>query len=94
MEEIKVEFLGIGDNDQIQYHKADIIKSCVLGSNFALSFYQVDYQAIANAAEGASSLSPQDTKLIPISKVVMDLASLDILIDELGRLKEKIQSSK
>ena len=90
MGEIKVEFKGIGDNDQMQYLKADIVKACILGLNCALSFYQIDYQAVANAASGKGTVELKDAKLFPVSKIVMDLPAIDVLITELKRLKDQM----
>lgn len=83
-------FKGIGDNDQLHYEKADVFKTCRIDDNFAISFYQLDYQAVVNALSGTSSLKPEETKLIPISKVVMNFSVFKKLIEELQVLQKKV----
>lgn len=86
-----IQFAGIGDNDGIEYHKADAIKMCRLGSNYALSFYQIDYNAIVNAITKRSKIEPNDTKLIPVGKIVMDEKGFLALKEEIQTLEKNIQ---
>ncbi|MEI7637811.1 MAG: hypothetical protein WCJ37_10930 [Syntrophus sp. (in: bacteria)] len=91
---VQLRFDNVGDNDQISYSKADVVKVCVLGADVAFSFYQIDYQAMANALTGKSSLKPEETKLIPVTKVVMNRGAIETLVTELRDLLERITKAE
>lgn len=80
----------IGNNDQIAYTKIDFAKACQVGGNYAFSFYQLDYNAVANAAMGRSDLKLDDIKPIPVAKIVMNEDGLRQLLAEIKDLVEKI----
>lgn len=91
--EQSINFTGIGDNDQVPYSKIDVIKSCRVGTNFAISFYQIDYHALANSLNKISNIEPSKTKLMPLSKVVMDRQTFDRLRKELDELAKGVDKS-
>jgi hypothetical protein len=84
-------FKEIGVNDQFPYTKIDISKAVRLGDNFAVSFYQIDYQAIANVLNGQSKHSLDDIKLMPIVKVVMNKEMFNQLRDEVNTLYDLVE---
>lgn len=86
----QIQFKGIGDNDQVIYQKADVVKACRVGANFAIGFYQVDYQAIVNSLAGLSTIKPDETKLMPVSKIVLDPAAFQKLRAELNEIAAKL----
>lgn len=92
MEEKTITFTNIGVNDKIPYAKADIVKVCRLGQNYSLSFYQVDYQAVAVSIAQQSPLDPGEQRPIPVSKIVLDKLGFKMLIDELGQIQASIAS--
>jgi len=67
-----LEFAKIGNDDGMPYAKADFTKLCRINKSFALSFYQMDYQALVNALTGQSDEKPGTQQLLPVSKVVFD----------------------
>jgi hypothetical protein len=70
---VRFEIQNLGDDDRLPYAKVDGVKACRVGSNIAFSFYQFDYNALANAMAGTSKVPLSDMKLIPVAKVVLDL---------------------
>jgi len=90
-EQKQVQFAKVGENDQMPYVKIDISKSCRVGGNFAISFYQIDYQALALALNNQSSLKPGENMLIPVSKIVMDFTVFNQLREELNKLHEMFE---
>jgi len=91
---VNIEFKGIGDNDQIKYEKADICKAGRLGASYAISFYQIDYQALANSLSGSSSLKPENSKLIPVAKIVLDQEAFLRLRTEINTLHDLVFNSQ
>jgi glutaredoxin-related protein len=89
----ELHFSNVGMNDQIPYTKIDITKVCRLNENFAISFYQMDYQALAYFLNDQSSMKNQeDIQVIPVLKSVMNLQSFLQLrndINEIYNLYEK-----
>ncbi len=84
-------FTDIGVNDQIPYTKIDLLKVARVNNNFAMSFYQLDYQALAVSLSGASKISPESIKPMPVAKLVMDYPVFQQLLKELNGLNEKFQ---
>ncbi len=91
MKKQDIVFSNVGVNDQMPYMKVDIAKATRLTSNFAISFYQIDYHAVALSITGQSPLKPEETKLMPVSKVVMDIETFNRLLEELNQLKENFE---
>lgn len=89
-----IEFKGLGDNDQVKYEKADMVKAGRIGGNFAISFFQMDYQALVNALTGTSSINPADTKLLPVAKVVLDADGFNRLRNEVNTLWENVYNQR
>lgn len=94
---VRFKVQGLGDNDHLQYAKADAVKACRVGTNFAFSFYQIDYNALVNAASGVSKLKVDEIPPIPVAKVVMDpeaFSRFRIEFDSLIELLDKQQVIK
>lgn len=88
---IKIE--NIGEDDRIPYAKADLIKVCRLGMDYAISFYQFDYQSMANITKEGSSLTPENFKdrLLPVSKIVMNEQTYELFKKELSNIDDLIK---
>lgn len=94
--DLRLEVKGIGDDDRVVYSKADAMKACRIGLSFAFSFYQFDYNALANAASGTSTLKPDQVKLLPVAKIVMDpegFVRFKAELDQLVLLMEQANQS-
>lgn len=93
----QIVFTNVGENDHLPYAKADIIKVCRISDNFAVSFYQLDYQAmamnLANPDLVTSGLKkPLDNNaLISVGKIVMDLQAFQQFYGELTQIKETLE---
>lgn len=87
----KITFKNIGVNDQMLYTKVDVLKATRVNNNFAFSFYQFDYQALALSISGQSGLSPDKILPMPVAKVVMDYPVFQQLLKELNNLNEKFE---
>jgi hypothetical protein len=83
-----INFTDIGVNDQIPYTKIDLLKVARVNNNFAMSFYQLDYQAVATSLSGVSKVSPETIKPMPVAKIVMDYPVFQQLLKELNGLNE------
>jgi hypothetical protein len=88
------EFKKLGDKDGIPYTKVDMAKVCRLNKTFAISFYQVDYQALANFLMHISSVTEDQIKEIPVSKVAMDLETFENLLNQMNEIQTKIRQEK
>ena len=75
---------NIGENDKIPYIKADLVNVCRMGSEYAFSFYQFDYQSIAIVSKNGKNTPSADEfkdRLIPVAKIVRnELLKLDNLV--------------
>ncbi|TGK36257.1 hypothetical protein [Leptospira andrefontaineae] len=89
-----VEFTGIGNSDRMLYDRADFAKVCRISEIFALSFYQMDYQALANHALGVSDLDPSKEGLMVVSKIAMDRNGFLQLKKEIDEIYEKSIAKK
>ncbi|OHD55817.1 MAG: hypothetical protein A2Y33_14375 [Spirochaetes bacterium GWF1_51_8] len=87
-EEKKLEFKNIGINDHIPYTKVDLAKSCRISENFAFSFYQMDYQALAASLTNQSELKANEIGLIPVAKIVLNHESFLQLRNEINTLHD------
>lgn len=87
-QQVEIKMKDVGSNDQLQYAKADIAKACRIGNSYAVSFYQLDYNAIANAATNRASVD--DIRPIPVAKIVMDEGGFKQFLNELTSLVEKL----
>jgi hypothetical protein len=81
-----ITFSHIGDNDQIEYMKVDFVKACRFKDDFAVSFYQLDYQGVVSALDGSSELNPEDVKPMPICKVVMNYETFKQMTAEMANI--------
>ena len=98
--EAQVFFTNVGINDHLPYSKADIVKVSRVSDNFSISFYQIDYQAMATRLNlpgpivSASAPIPQDGKelLIPVGKIVLDNSGFQQLLSEIEQIKKAIAS--
>lgn len=91
MEKIDITFKDIGVNDQMPYTKVDVQKATRINNNFAISFYQLDYQALAFSVTGISNIKPDTIKPMPVAKVVMDYPVFKQFLKELNDLSEKFE---
>lgn len=89
-----IQFKDLGDNDNKEYSKVDIVKACRLGGNIALSFYQFDYQGMVNAMAGISKQSPDQVKPMVVSKMVMDYDTFIRFKAEIDNLHEGMLQNK
>lgn len=89
-----IHFKNIGDEDNKEYIKVDMVKACRLGNNIALSFYQLDYQGMVNAMAGVSKMSPDEVKPMVISKLVMDYETFNRVKDEFDNLHTNMMQNK
>ncbi len=94
--ETQLLFANVGINDHIPYSKADIVKVSRVSDNFAISFYQIDYQAMAvnlnmpaPAVEAGKATTKDATSfLIPVGKIVLDKSGFDQLNSEIEQIKK------
>lgn len=92
-QEKRIQFTNVGANDRLPYPKAEIVKTCRLSDNFAFSFYQIDYQAMASElSEKNEAKGKFNSYLIPVGKVVVDKSTFIQFYDEISRLKETIDN--
>jgi hypothetical protein len=89
-----IQFQNIGVNDQLPYAKADLVKASRVSDSYALSFYQLDYQALASSIVAGSALKPEQVKPIPVAKVVMNQGGFDSLLNELKQLQIAIEAQE
>ncbi len=86
---MKITFKGTGDNDGVPYKAADITKACRLGDSVAISFYQLDYQAVVNQLISTQEYEASQ-HLIPACKVVLPLRAFQQMFNELSNLAEQL----
>ena len=89
----QVVFTNIGVNDHLPYSKADITKVSRVSDNYSISFYQIDYQAMAVKMTIPDFLSSANTKpsnefLIPVGKIVLDSNGFQQLYKEILQISE------
>lgn len=82
----QIAFGKIGDDDHLPYATANLVKACVVGDSVALSFYQMDFLAVANRAGGLSDVD-YSRMLIPVAKIVMGPAGFAEFRAEMARLE-------
>ncbi|MGK4000255.1 hypothetical protein [Sorangium sp. So ce1024] len=88
--EFRIENLGTGD--RLPYAKADLSRACRLGQNYALSFYQIDYQDAINnnrEAESRGDVDPVPAITMPVAKVVLDKDGFKFLLREVIELAKR-----
>lgn len=98
---MQVVFNNVGINDHLPYSKADFIKVSRVSDNISISFYQLDYQAMA-VGFGANKPSTdvvQQVKdgsayLISVGKIVLDKNGFQQLITEIEHLKKAMADDK
>lgn len=97
--EAKIVFSDVGIADHLSYEKADIVKVSQVSGNYSLSFYQLDYQAMAlhvntpkaKSADGISSQIEGSQFLIPVGKIVLDERGYRQMVAEIDQIKEQMQ---
>ncbi len=94
MEKKQIQFTEVGINDKVPYIKTDVSKACRVGDNFAISFYQMDYQALAYVVTNQSSLKQEEIKLMPVAKVVMNYEMFIQLRNEINVIFEQFEKEK
>lgn len=100
--QIKVIFKNVGIDDHLPYSKADLVKISRITNNYSLSFYQLDYQAMAVRAQNASTPDPdKDTipdfgneNLIPVGKIVFDEGGFKQLLAEIEQIQKTLSNDK
>lgn len=98
--EAKIVFSDIGIADRLSYEKADIVKVSRVSGYYSLSFYQLDYQAMAihmnlpevTSADGIRSPIEGSRFLIPVGKIVLDEKGFRQMVAEIEQIK--MQSPK
>ena len=92
--EKQVTFKNVGVNDHIPYSKAEISKVCRISENFALSFYQIDYQAMAlkMSAPNLLNQNSESNHLIPVGKIVLDRAAFMQFYAEITEIKNAVEA--
>ena len=77
--------------DAFPYSKADVARVCRLDEDFAVSFYQINYQFLVDQIvhEGKSK-NPPEVMTIPVAKVVMNRRTYSRLIVDLLTIAEKV----
>jgi hypothetical protein len=92
-EQFSLAIPNVGANDQVPYTKADLVKACRISGNFALSFYQLDYQALANAfAPGGKQIAADQVHPMPVAKIVLDQDGFKALVNEIHSLQRVIEA--
>ncbi|EQA47328.1 hypothetical protein LEP1GSC050_1809 [Leptospira broomii serovar Hurstbridge str. 5399] len=86
-----IQLTHIGDNEKVEYQKADLIKLCRIGEEYVVSFYQFDYQSLANVMSKKNApldANEFEDNLIPLSKIVMNSLTFKQLKTEIDNLNE------
>ncbi len=91
---LSIQIATLGNGDDLPYQKADITKACRVSESFAISFYQLDYQAIANAFTNAGSTQLSASHLLPITKIVMDKSAFYKLKAEIDEIASKVSATE
>ncbi len=93
-EERSIQIVNLGINDQLPYAKVDLCKAARVSDNYALSFYQIDYQALAYSVTPGSTIKPEQLKPIPVAKLVMNLDALKLVMRELQQLMNVVEAQE
>jgi len=87
-------FNNVGNNDHIPYSKVDVVKVSRMSDNFAFSFYQIDYQAMANKVVSSETVEEgivdNSDLLMPVGKMVLDRPAFLQFYSEIAQIKESI----
>lgn len=84
--EVSFRIENLGSGDRVPYVKADLVQACRIGYNYALSFYQMDYQDAINSSKAAESRGDSGSVhalTMPVAKVVLDRDGFKILLREI-----------
>jgi len=76
----------------MSYVKTNYTRACRVGDDFALSFFQVDYQILVDGlqiAPSPGSVAEVDF-MIPVAKIVMNRENFIQLHGEINKLAEKV----
>jgi hypothetical protein len=79
-----------------RYDRVDAVRASCWNGNVALTFFQVDYhnvaEASAQAEHGGKPVVLTDPKfMLPVSRVVMAVSTLDHVIAKLQEIRAKIE---
>ena len=73
--------------DPMPYSKADLVSCARVGNEFAVSFYQLDYNLVAQSMENDSEQeSGIETQPILVSRIVMSKKAFSDLRDKLTQI--------
>lgn len=101
-QETQIMFSNVGKNDHLPYSKADIIKVSRVSENISISFYQLDYQAMAVnlsmptpiVSSGKLPTTDGSEFLMPIGKIILDKNGFKQLIKEIEQIKKLMADEK
>jgi hypothetical protein len=82
----KISFTNVGKKDHLPYAKADIVKVSRVSDNVSLSFYQLDYQAMAVTLAAKGIDKDHSDLLIPVGKIVIDKQTFLQFYDEMTQI--------
>lgn len=92
----KIVGIEVGElsRDMTPYSKADVIRACRLSNDFAVSFYQVNYQLLVDQFANTSQKEEPQTEQVPLAilvgRVVMNRSTFLQLAGGLLDIAEKI----
>lgn len=69
------------NDSTVRYQKVDQVRVCRLGNDFAVTFYQLDYQkAVDQVQPNDANTAPRELDVLPLTRVVMDEQGFKILL--------------
>lgn len=87
---LTVDFIKLSE-DHYEYSKADFVRVCRLADDFAVSFFQVNYQNFVDQITLMKETG-EEPKVIttPVSKVVMNRGTFKRLTNDLLSIADKV----
>ena len=73
----------------LPYMKVDYTRACRVGDDFAISFFQMDYQVLVDELRNNPSSKIHIESIMPVAKIVMNKTNFGQLLVELKNLAEK-----
>lgn len=83
-----LEFQGVGNADRMPYQHVTTAKVCRINTEVAISFYQMDFQAVVNRQLPGGE--DADIRLMPVTKIVMPIDAFWDLKRDLDRMADKL----
>ena len=86
--------------DRPPYVKADFVQVSRIDNNYAVTFYQLDYQDIIDQIKNTESRQPGQPepelkgKVVAVSKIVLDEAGFKRLFDEINRISSEVEKAE